>query len=32
MLDSAGYETAADRYELVVEGGASRITVTGDGG
>ncbi len=32
VLDSAGYETAADRYELVVEGGASRITVTGVGG
>ncbi|MGA2284099.1 MAG: MarR family transcriptional regulator [Candidatus Dormibacteria bacterium] len=27
VLDSSGYETAADRYELVVEGGASRITV-----
>jgi hypothetical protein len=27
LLDSAGYDAAADRYELVVEGGASRITV-----
>jgi DNA-binding MarR family transcriptional regulator len=29
VLDSSGYEAAADRYELVVEGGASRITVEG---
>ncbi len=27
VLDSSGYEAAADRYELVVESGASRITV-----
>jgi DNA-binding MarR family transcriptional regulator len=27
VLDSAGYEGAVDRYELSVEGGASRITV-----
>jgi DNA-binding MarR family transcriptional regulator len=27
VLDTPGYESAADRYELVVEGGASRITV-----
>jgi DNA-binding MarR family transcriptional regulator len=27
VRDTPGYETAADRYELVVEGGASRITV-----
>jgi len=27
VLDSSGYEAAADRYELGVEGGASRITV-----
>ena len=27
VLDSPGYEAAHDRYELVVEGGASRITV-----
>jgi DNA-binding MarR family transcriptional regulator len=27
VVASPGYETAVDRYELVVEGGASRITV-----
>jgi DNA-binding MarR family transcriptional regulator len=27
VLDSAGYEAATDRYELGMEGGASRITV-----
>jgi hypothetical protein len=27
VLDSPGYEEAADRYELAVDGGASHITV-----
>jgi hypothetical protein len=29
VVASPGFETAVDRYELVVEGGASRITVDG---
>ena len=27
MMDSPGYELTADRYELEVSGGCSRITV-----